>query len=372
MTRYITMLALTAGLAAAQPVVLEGDTTLHRKYRVDFAVPDLPAFKVLGTTPGEILRPSTPELVTIVASSLLEGGVLPEDLALEVAPLLMFNANRLTLSEFDNNRVLYSLRLSVGTTSETSDSGTVTRLAGVGARVTLIDNGDLRAHGDYRDAVARALLDRARMKDALQAELLEEKGWRMVDVVQDPGRLDELNGLVEARIEEYASRFEGRSFDERLAELKQEYKARNWNQAKWDVAAAGLLAQNPAGDGITATRASFWTTGALPFGGWGQGLLGLEASWYRDAGADWELSTVGGLRCYGGVNRLKAMFECQCEYRETGNLLANCGAEVSPWSGIWLTLTTGMEWEDFTGSGRTHLVSDLDIRFTLPENVEAF
>ncbi len=359
------------GILAANPGMPLGDSALHKKYRVEFAVPDLPAFKVLGSTPDEILRPSTPELVSIVASTLAHGGVLPEDLALEVAPLVMFKANRLTLSDYQRNRLLYSLRLSVGTTNELSDSGAVTRLAGVGARVTLFDGGDLRTRRDYLDTVDMVLHELVAWADSIETELMMEYGWDDDTLHADPDLSTRLDYLVTQETERYEKQL-GATFDQRLRDIKQDFKARNWNKAKLDLAAAGLFAQNPSGNRVTATRASCWLTGAVPLGGWGQGLLGASASWYPDemAGEDW--SAIAGLRFYGGINRLKAMVECQYEYLATGNLLVNCGAEVNVWNGIWFTLAAGMEWEDFTANGPAYLVSDFDVRFTLPEQFALF
>ncbi len=384
MVKCVVALVVACGILAAQeaPVVLEGDTTLHKKYKVDFAVPDLPAFQVLGTDPVELLRPSTPELLSVVGSNLLEGQLIPKSLALEIAPLMMLRANKLTLAEFDRNRVLYSLRLSVGTTSEEPDSGIVTKRAGLGLRMTLLDKGDLRANGDYRAEVLSMLLARGELKDSLQRHWLNRRKLVAADLAETregQKKLAEANEYAERKVTEYdeaelEKRLAGKTFDERLDIVKQEYKAKNWNAQKWDIAAAGLLSQDSATAEIAASRASFWTTYAHPLWTWGQALAGVTVNWFPQAADSEETSVLAGLRLYGGINALKAMVECQYENVgfERHDLLVNTGAEVMVWSGIWVDASLGVEWPDISQGTESHLVTDLGVKFTPGEKMELF
>jgi len=144
--------------------------------------------------------------------------------------------------------------------------------------------------------------------------------------------------------------------------------------AALDIAAAGLLSQDSAEAGIAASRASFWTTYAHPFGNWGQALAGATFNWFPQAADSEQTSVLAGLRLYGGINALKAMVECQYENMgfERHDLLVNLGAEVMVWSGIWVDASAGVEWPDISQGTESHLVTDLGVRFTPGEKMELF
>jgi len=127
------------------------DTSLVKHYRLDFAIPDQPAFSIMGGTPSDILRPSNTKELSASISEFYNGGslIIPKSFALEGAPFLIAKSNKLTLEDFDKNKILYSLRISIGTGSETIEGNTRMNLA-VGARVTLFDKGDLKSDIKYR------------------------------------------------------------------------------------------------------------------------------------------------------------------------------------------------------------------------------
>ena len=55
LTGFAIALMFNEGIAQAP------DSTLTEKYLLDFVVPDIPAFKALGTDPINILRPADPK-----------------------------------------------------------------------------------------------------------------------------------------------------------------------------------------------------------------------------------------------------------------------------------------------------------------------
>src|SRR6266480_5313269 len=82
---------------------------------LDYAVPESPAFKILGTDPDNILRPTSVRTVAISIGNYLltSGGVIPKNLAVEFSPLL---ANPYTnLAQYNQNKFWYRMRLSFGT-----------------------------------------------------------------------------------------------------------------------------------------------------------------------------------------------------------------------------------------------------------------
>src|ERR1043166_549396 len=86
--------------------------------------PDSPAFVVLGVSPTEIQRPSTPRtLITALGGALSNNSLtVPKDFALEVAPYWLFSHPDLPIMEYRSDHLLRPLRtmsLAVATTQTT-------------------------------------------------------------------------------------------------------------------------------------------------------------------------------------------------------------------------------------------------------------
>src|SRR5689334_4525690 len=89
------------------------DTTLSQM-KLNFVVPDVPAFKILGTEPTDLLRPSTPKALAVSMSSFNDNGkmIIPKAFALEVSPSLLLNSRKgpVELKEYAKNAVVNSFR----------------------------------------------------------------------------------------------------------------------------------------------------------------------------------------------------------------------------------------------------------------------
>ena len=86
--------------------------------------PSSPAFTLLGVSPTEIQRPSTPKAVAMALGQFVSGTSLavPKNFALEVTPFWLAHHPDLTLEDYqkaDNLRWLYTMSLSVGTSQNT-------------------------------------------------------------------------------------------------------------------------------------------------------------------------------------------------------------------------------------------------------------
>ena len=83
---------LLTGLATKQPVKL---------VTLDLAVPDSPAFAILGLSPEKIARPGVPrELATTLLNGVDRRGNLQSGIAMDFAPLFLFAGNGLTYQEY--------------------------------------------------------------------------------------------------------------------------------------------------------------------------------------------------------------------------------------------------------------------------------
>ncbi|HEY3580204.1 MAG TPA: hypothetical protein VGK82_06650 [Pyrinomonadaceae bacterium] len=113
----------------------------------DLAVPESPAFTVLGLTPQTVIRPATPkEFVSSLLNGLDEHGNVQTGLAFDAVPFLVFGGDTISLYDYNHSyltRVLSRTQTSFATTKGTGDKDKSVRLA-LGLHMTLWDRGDPR------------------------------------------------------------------------------------------------------------------------------------------------------------------------------------------------------------------------------------
>jgi len=374
--RILLFILISNSLAFAQKIYQdEVDNSLVSKFKVDFAVPDLPAFKLLGTEPSSLLRPSTPEILSVITSNFFNGSnlVIPQSFAAEISPLLLLNANNLTLQEYDKNAILYSLRLSIGTmrNESTNDPGHLS----LGLRVSLIDQGDLKNDKAYRKELYQITSDLVDLDKLYEDEFYRLKDWLPDDVFNDPEKREEMEVYVQNKKNEYINNAWGESLDERLSRLKKEYKTNNWNKQKMDVAYA-ILGVSPDSllTKLKFSKHSFWLTYSHPISSWGQWLIGGNLSILSDSTSYFSFSLAS--RVYFGTNRIKGFLEVQYQRDdlvESNNLLLNLGTELNLVDGIWINFYAGVESLNFANDDKkSEINSHFDLRFTIPENFDLF
>ena len=138
------------------------DSITLSKLKLNFVVPDMPAFKSLGTNPSNLLRPSTTQAIAVNTSEFFQAGkfVLPEAFAMEISPALILNSKKgpQQLKFYQKNAVLNSFRISLGTSPDTILSASGRNLA-LGLRISLIDKGDPVSDPDYLQSVVNLLED---------------------------------------------------------------------------------------------------------------------------------------------------------------------------------------------------------------------
>lgn len=127
-------------------VAFWGDTTAARQQAEDTSAasgirtPDAPAFSLLGVSPTEIQKPTTPRDLAISLASFIGDDktiVIPESLAVEVAPYWLKPHDQLTYAEYTKPglpQLWRNLSLSLATGAQ-ADSAT--RLLSLGARTQL-------------------------------------------------------------------------------------------------------------------------------------------------------------------------------------------------------------------------------------------
>lgn len=376
--RIITLLLLFL------PSWLFSQSSAYSAYKLNFAIPDLPAFKALGTEPSNILRPSNTEDFTFVSSELINssGLLIPKDLAIEFCPSLLMNFNSSTLANYRKNTPWKTSRFSIGTTNR-SDISERARSVALGYRVSLINKGDIRTDKTVTESLSMALLEILDIKIKLVDTIMVIGSIGHKDTLYEEKRQDYMNKDISELIEILAKN--NSSFQEvwdsygldkylverdKLNKLKSDFKEDNWNAEKLDFAFA-LTGDSPDSlvSNIGYNSFSLWGTYARPIFKNGQLLLGLN---YRNiilGSVRTNLISISS-RCYFGSNRLKVMAEGQYEYDSFegfNRVLANSGAEYNIKNGVWLDLTVGLQWNLTDNS--SDLVTRFRFRYSLPDNV---
>jgi hypothetical protein len=114
---------------------------------LDLAVPDSPAFAILGLSPESVVRPNSPrDLATTVLNGIDRRGNLQSGFAVDFAPRFLFGGNSLTLAAYQKSaatRLAARTQISLATTKGASESDKSVRAA-FGVRATIWDTGDPR------------------------------------------------------------------------------------------------------------------------------------------------------------------------------------------------------------------------------------
>ncbi|MGC3945740.1 MAG: hypothetical protein QM762_14665 [Chryseolinea sp.] len=384
MNKVFVLLMVLGSLLSSHAQNIDSLTLSH--LRVNFTVPDMPAFKTLGTDPSNLLKPSTPQTLAVSLSSFVQGTslVVPEGFAIEVSPALLLNTNRTLqhLSAYAKRAVLNSFRISLGSSTDTTLSRSGRNLA-VGFRVSLINEGDFATDVEQHKKVAAALGDfRVHVRETSRLKFASLKN---IDSSQpDWDTAIAVHGVWKKEFDEYLASEEEESqrlFMQKLKELKSEYKKVNWNAKKLDVALA-ILYSSPDSlvKNIRFNRADFWLAGALRTGRNSQFMYGLNARTFKDLkngseqGSEKTYFNISvPARYLIGTNRLKGFGELQYSFdnlEERTRFLINLGSEINVVDGLWINFYGGLDYDTDTGDGS--LVTNFNIKLTMPERFSFF
>ncbi len=123
----IAALALSVAAGAnAQIVRATGLSPFVKDYKIDFAIPDAPAFKLLEVDQSAILRPQTVRDLAVVLDGFRGEGnafVVPRQLGVEFSPGLLIGGGQLHLTDYAARKALYALRLSGATNRDSLNHG---------------------------------------------------------------------------------------------------------------------------------------------------------------------------------------------------------------------------------------------------------
>jgi hypothetical protein len=356
------------------------------KLRLNFVVPDMPAFKTLNTEPSNLLRPSTPKEFALSFSQFYQDKkfLLPEAFAVEISPALLLNANKrlVDLKRYAKRAVANSFRISLGTSTD-SVLNSPSRNLGVGFRISLINKGDLTIDTLFHRRLS-TLLEKFR-QDVRKVSLIQFAQMKSIDMTQlDWEDLIFSDAAMKAEFDAYlANENESsqRSFLAALKKLKEEYRRDNWNATKLDVAVAILSTSSDSLlKNIQFNRADVWITAGLKVGKSGQLLLGANAQTVTNLADTGKTSPNRNysnisipVRYLLGTNRIKGFVEAQYSYRgefEHHKFLFNLGAEFNIVDGVWANLSGGFD--ENTTLNFSSFIANFSLKLTLPEEFKLF
>lgn len=329
--------------ADAQIIRADGAGPFVKDYRIDFAIPDAPAFKLLEVDQSTILRPQTVRDLVLAFDGFRGNGnafVVPKQLGIELSPGLLIGGGQLTLADYTARKLLYATRLSAATSRDSLNRGVLA----AGVRISLVDEQDIRSKGGGgTDPVVTALTQRildvylaARQRVGPRAPItLTESERALVEMVSDS--------------------------------VRRYWAEKYWNAGSIDVAfGARANTSDSLGHDPRLDEAAGWLTYSNGLQGWGQLLLGAKLGAARDASGAFHAANSVAARLYVGSNALKAFGEVQQALASNTDAqwLLNGGAELRLPGIAWIDASAGYASGGLDGRGR--VISSFKIKVAAP------
>lgn len=354
------------------------DSSILNKIKLDFAVPDMPAFKALGKDPSNLLRPSSPKDIALMLGSFRDGGnsVIPENLSVEIAPALF--KPWYELQDYQGKaglRFLTKARISIGT--DMNKETKVNSLSG-GVHFTLLDNADFRKDATFLKNEIYAKMDRyTGAWKKVRDPILKKKNLTTLQFARlSPAEQTVINDEAKAE----ATKDVGFDLDKDIATALAKYKKDNWNASKIEFAYAivGQSNDNQISN-AAVNKHSAWLVYAIKPGKrntWSQLLLGINSSLIKDTNLKFYNEFNTNARFYVGSNKVKGFVESQYRNHDsaairTETLYAQLGIELAVYKSIWLHFGTGVE-NALDGKTKSQLMGNLNLSFAFPENYNPF
>jgi hypothetical protein len=345
---FALLLACPLAVRAATPI----DSSVVAPDKFDYAVPDAPAFELISVDAGSILRPGTRRELGVTVTS-----VTLKNFAIECAPFLLARDGQVPLAEYRKRRLLYNLRLSVGT--RTSDDGLTQ--AGIGLRLNLRDGNDPYAD-DQLIATATAVAEAIQRARTTAGDAVRDSIGSVVAFAEMDSLMRE--DLIMSRVRRAPS--VQRSVQV-FTDARERHKS-TWNRDVVDLAfaLAGASPDSTSGT-VRATAAAGWVTIGKRLGDHGQVLLGGKGGVERaDPASALDQSAGGaGLRFYYGGNYAKGAgtFDAGWKKHELPVISGDLRAEARLITGVWVEGSLGIEKQ---GGGDTKLKTGFSLRYETP------
>jgi len=300
---------------------------------MDYAVPESPAFKMLGTNPDNILHPTSAKNIALSIGNYFvsSGPIIPKSLAVQFSPYLLAN-NNTSLNEYQKHKFFSRLSFSLGSSTQGSSYAIAE-----GLNMTVIDKTDLKGDITYLNFL-QGLADKI-TKSFDQAKTIYRQKV-------DPSKsLADINQILEQDTSNTSSLFKSLDSiatilsgisDNTIVTYRDKYKATKWNAPIWQIGIA-VLQSSPDSlvKNLRVTQYGLWSSTGLPvFGSKGQFLFGGKAGLIDSI--NWKFNYSLGARLFYGTNNFKGFLQGEFDYKNNiNNLTFSAGCEFNVYNGIW-------------------------------------
>src|ERR1035437_1950822 len=320
---------------------------------LNYAVPESPAFKILGVSSDNIMRPTSTRDIGISIGNyyINNGATIPKNITVEISPSL-FNPD-VSLADYQSNgtRLWYTSALSVGTKVNQDGSYQI----GAGIKVKLVDKTDLRSNGkliNFINNIGPVLTND--FEKAMDTVVENYKKDKKVDrhVAYDSvfAEYNDSGNPKHAEIEKKVNDSmlsSGSHLAQKIIDYREEIKESLWNADIWDLGIAALFASKDSL--LKSIKApsiiGLWTTYGLPITSKGQLLIGLNTQVKDDSTG--QLNTFNGnigLKAYYGKNNTKGFIQGESGFAksELPVFKMGIGIETTFAESIWIDCSLGM------------------------------
>jgi hypothetical protein len=314
---------------------------------MDYAVPESPAFKILGTNPDNILHPTSAKAIALSIGDyfLTSGATIPKSLAVQFSPYLLANRNT-SLKEYNKNgfqRFLSRLSLSVGT----SVQGSAYSVA-EGLNMTILDNTDLKSMTAYTNKLAQmARVDVDFRRQAIGAYTKAHTDLNAVQIMPlldaDSTHTSALSKAIDSlqqKLLDSAKTVDSLSLktgvsDQQIVNFRDSVKQASWNNAIWQIGIATLQTSSDSLiKNLQFSQIAFWSSTGLPLGPKAQFLFGAKLGFVDSV--KWYTNYSLGGRFFYGKNNTKVFLQGEFDHKDLVNsttITAGCQFNIS--NGIW-------------------------------------
>jgi hypothetical protein len=361
---------------------------------IDLAVPDSPAFSVLGVSPSNVERPASPrELALSLLNGVDANGNFQTGMAIETAPYLALwgSTSKLTDYQDDNQYIIRFLSrtlLSLATAKGTSDSDKAVRLAG-GLTFTPWDEGDPRLDKELLNCLTESV-EVVPISQQMEIDNIIKQFSRYSDeadkLVDDNPRKKELQGFMGA-LEKQRSELQDKGTAElnkkadaaiKACRANPKFRSNLWNKSGWFFGVAPTWTSATAKtEDLKYSGLGAWTSVAFRLGESGQFIVHAR---YRnkDQQPDPNVKDVffeqdsfrfGGRLRYG---RPDLNFNAECLYsienrprgREDNRTFRyGIGVEYTVAKDVWINLSTGSQ-SGNDGGNKIFVLGNLNFTFS--------
>lgn len=338
----LTVPALLAGrLALAQASTTANNPPAPGWGTLNYAVPESPAFKLMGTDPSNILRPTSIRTAALSLGNYLldSGSVIPKNLAVEFSP---FSFGNLSLYDYNNDgfkRFWYRTRFSFGTVVGSNGSYSMAE----GVRLTLWDQTDLGTRPELNEFLKQMAIKESDCRDDALTEYIQQHHAKRDSVIQQLRNKDSVITRAITILESQIRTQKYQSGLDSLTKLRDSIATSLWNQ---HIIQLGLAVSEQSRDSLvknaSVNKVALYATGGLPLGKNGQLLIGVTEQ-AIDSAANWYSNLSVGGRAYLGENSVKGYAELQfTDVHGNTSWYGALGVEFSIGAGIWANFTGGL------------------------------